>query len=82
MHRLMDARRSGGAEWTASMLAEALVDLLEEPFATPEDVGLDVRRVETVDHLARVEPGRGRIETVELDLAGGARFRLAVERLA
>ena len=82
MHRLMDVRSTHGPEWTASHLAEALVDLLEEPFATPEDVGLDVRRVETVAELAAVAPGRGRIETVELDLAGGARFRLAVERVA
>lgn len=77
MHRLMDV-----GQWTAGRLAEALVDLLEEPFATCEDVGLDVRRVETVDAVAAVVPGRGRIETVELDLAGGVRFRLAVERLA
>lgn len=77
MYRLMDVR-----DWTAATLAAALVDLLEEPFATPEDVGLDVRRVETMADLAVVAPGRGRIETVELDLACGARFRLAVERVA
>lgn len=77
MYRLMDVR-----DWTAATLAAALVDLLEEPFATPEDVGLDVRRVETMAELAVIAPGRGRIETVELDLAGGARFRLAVERVA
>ena len=82
MFRLMDAPGVDRSEWTAAHLAAALVDLLEEPFATCEDVGLDVRRVETVDPAREIAPGRGRIETVELDLAGGARFRLAVERLA
>ena len=85
MYRLMEPSTvSGpaGSDWTAAHLAAALVDLLEEPFATCEDVGLDVRRVEAVDPLADVAPGRGRIETVEVDLANGARFRLAVERVA
>ncbi|MHA3701494.1 hypothetical protein ACXR2U_04875 [Jatrophihabitans sp. YIM 134969] len=78
----MDTPGTSGAPWTAGMLAQALVDLLEEPFATPEDVGLDVRRVETAARPDDVGPGRGRVATVELDLADGTRFRLAVERLA
>lgn len=81
MYRMVNA-----PHWTSTTFAEALVDLLEEPFATPEDVGLDVRRVETVDEAGPgagdEARGLGRVRTIELDLADGARFRLAVERLA
>lgn len=69
-------------DWTAARVAEALVGLLEEPFATSEDVGLDVRRVEIAPLGTSVARGRGRVETVEVDLACGTSFRLAVERLA
>lgn len=63
----------GEGAWSATRLADALVELLEEPFATPEDVALDVRRVERT--------GPGRVPTVEVDLADGSRFRFAVERV-
>ncbi len=83
MYRLMEPPNELGPEWTAAHLAAALVDLLEEPFATCEDVGLDVRRVEAIaPDDAAAGPARGRVAGVEVDLAGGVRFRLGVERLA